>query len=78
MSASRALPRISQANCAYLATLSGHPVKFHTHLYAEADYFMTEDLKSTVKMNFCASTMTPMSHSEFENLVEELYSTNGN
>lgn len=39
---------------------------------------MIEDLKSMVKKIFCASTMTPMSHSEFENLIEELYSTNGN
>jgi hypothetical protein len=55
-----------------------HPCYFHLRMYAEADYFMIEDLKTRAEENFCASFIDCAETKFLARLIRELFSTRAN
>ncbi|KAJ5651996.1 hypothetical protein N7507_009422 [Penicillium longicatenatum] len=55
-----------------------HPCYFHLRMYAEADYFMIEDLKTKAEENFCASFIDCAETKFLARVMRELYSTRAN
>ncbi|KAJ5639330.1 uncharacterized protein N7484_007192 [Penicillium longicatenatum] len=55
-----------------------HPCYFHLRMYAEADYFMIEDLKTRAEENFCASFIDCAETEFLAQVITELYSTRAN
>ncbi|KAJ5563088.1 hypothetical protein N7535_002468 [Penicillium sp. DV-2018c] len=55
-----------------------HPSYFHARMYAEADYFMIDDLRRNARMRLCASLVNSPEKEAFADAIEEVYSTRAN